>query len=106
MTPFSIEEIMEQVYPSNKVTVKLSRPLKTSTGEVSELIIREPTVFDKLLYEKQNGGPIEKELNMIANLCGLEVSDLHTLPAYDYSQLAEVTNDFLKSPEKRSSHNS
>lgn len=93
-------------YPANTTTVKLSRPLNTTKGEVSELHMREPTVFDKLLHEKQKGGLLEKEIAMIASLCGVEPAELHKLSAYDYSQLGKAVNAFLLPPEDRSNPDS
>lgn len=92
-------------YPANKKTIKLSRPLTVGATEVTELHMREPLVFDKLNYEKQKGSALEKEINMIAGLCNVEPAELHQLTAYDYSQLGDALNDFLESPENRSSNN-
>lgn len=89
-------------YPANARTVKLTRPLITASGEVDELHLREPTVFDKLCYDKQKGSALEKEIGMIASLCGVEPSELHKLTAYDYSRLGDALNDFLLAPEERS----
>ncbi|EMO5715817.1 phage tail assembly protein [Enterobacter bugandensis] len=89
-------------YPADKKTIKLSRPLTIGATEVTELHMREPLVFDKLLYEKHSGSPLEKEISMISSLCGVEPAELHQLTAYDYSQLGDALNNFLKSPEKRS----
>lgn len=90
-------------YPANSKTVKLTRSIIKDGVEVEELHLREPTVFDKLNYEKQKGSALEKEINMIASLCGVEPSDLHALPAYDYSQLGKALNEFfLLAPEERS----
>lgn len=89
-------------YPANVKTIKLTRPFKKDGVEVEELHLREPTVLDKLSYEKQKGSALEKEISMIASLCGAEPTELHQLTAYDYSQLGDALNDFLLAPEERS----
>lgn len=93
-------------YPSNVSVVKLSRPLNTTKGEVEELHLHEPTVRDKLLYEKNKGSTLEKEISMIASLSGVEPAELHELSAWDYSQLGAALNAFLLPPEARSNSSS
>lgn len=92
-------------YPANIKTIKLTRPLKVGGTEVEVLNLREPTVFDKLMYEKQKGSALEKEIGMIASLCDVEPAELHQLTAYEYSQLGDALNDFLLAPEDRSKNN-
>ncbi|MHA1066999.1 phage tail assembly protein [Enterobacter ludwigii] len=89
-------------YPASTRTIPLTRPLVVGTKEVTSLHMREPLVFDKLNYEKQPGSPLEKEINMIASLCGVEPEELHKLTVYDYSLMGNALEDFLKAPEKRS----
>lgn len=93
---------MTTPYPSTATTIKLTRPLMTTQGELAELHLKEPTVRDKLLHEKSKGGPLEKEVALIASLCGIEPAEIYTLSAYDYKQLGEALNTFLLPPEERS----
>ncbi|SUW63302.1 Uncharacterised protein [Buttiauxella agrestis] len=93
-------------YPANTIVITLSRPFKLNGEEVTELTLREPRVVDKLTYEKTAGGPLVKESTMIATLCGLNASDIHNLPAYDYEQLTDAVNRFLLPPEERESQSS
>ncbi|WP_162303053.1 phage tail assembly protein [Buttiauxella sp. 3AFRM03] len=93
-------------YPADTTVITLSRPLKTTTGEKTELHLREPTVRDKLAFEKTQGGALEKEITMIASLCGVEPSELYLLSAYDYAQLGRAVDTFLLPPEERSNPNS
>lgn len=93
---------MTTPYPANTTTIKLTKPLITARGEYTELHLKEPTVRDKLLHEKSKGGPLEKEVSLIASLCGIELAELYTLSAYDYKQLGEALNTFLLPPEDRS----
>ncbi len=89
-------------FPANTKIIHLSRPFLLNGDTVEQLEIREPTVMDKLLFEKNKGGLLEKEVTMIASLCNLNPGDLHTLPAYDYDRLTEAFNDFLLPPAERS----
>lgn len=88
-------------YPATTAVITLSRPLTVAGNELTELNMREPTVYDKILMEKEKGVATERESIMIARLCDLEAKDLHPLPAYDYEQLVEAFNRFLLPPEKR-----
>ncbi|HEY2454153.1 MAG TPA: phage tail assembly protein [Scandinavium sp.] len=88
-------------YPANTTLITLSRPFKLNEKEVETIEMREPTVFDKLAFEKNKGAPLEKEVTMIAGLCGLNPGDLYKLPAYDYEQLTEAFNAFLLPPAER-----
>ncbi|MEZ2603342.1 phage tail assembly protein [Kluyvera intermedia] len=89
-------------YPANTTLITLSRPFKLDGAEVETIQMREPTVFDKLAFEKNKGAALEKEVTMIAGLCGLNPGDLYQLPAYDYEQLTTAFNDFLLPPAERS----
>ncbi|MHC5177423.1 phage tail assembly protein [Serratia rhizosphaerae] len=88
-------------YPANTTVVTLSRPFEINGKAVTEIALREPTVRDKLMYEKSAGGSMEKESLMIASLCGLNQADLLLLPAYDYDQLVGAFNRFLLPPADR-----
>nr|WP_159465778.1 phage tail assembly protein [Scandinavium goeteborgense] len=89
-------------YPANTTLITLSRPMKLNGEDIESIQMREPTVFDKLLFEKNKGAALEKEVAMIAGLCSINPGDLHQLPAYDYDQLTEAFNDFLLPPAERS----
>lgn len=85
-------------YPANTTVIVLSRPCVISGKEVTQFEMREPTVRDKILFEKQSGTNLEKEMTTVASLCGIEKDDLLLLPSWDYSQLVEKMNDFLLLP--------
>lgn len=88
-------------YPATTATVKLSRPFAINGEEVTEVTLREPTVRDRILLNKGTGDAAEKELAMISGLCGLNSSDLMTLPGYDYDQILLAANRFLLPPAQR-----
>ncbi|YCI30875.1 phage tail assembly protein [Erwinia sp. PK3-005] len=91
-------------YPANTITVTLSRPLDLNGETLTTLTVREPTVRDKIMFEKTKGDLMEKELAMIASLCDRAPQDLYPLPSYDYDQLVKAFNDFLLPPEERQSN--
>lgn len=88
-------------YPATTTTVILSRPVDLNGETVTSLTVREPTVRDKIMFEKARGDFMEKELAMIASLCGRAPEDLYGLPSYDYQQLVKAFNDFLLPPAER-----
>jgi hypothetical protein len=89
-------------YPANSITIILSRPYSLNGTDITEMTMREPTVRDKILFEKMAGGPQVKEATMLASLCGLSGPEaLYNLPCYDYDQLTEAFERFLLPPEER-----
>lgn len=88
-------------YPADTVVITLSRPFTIDGKEVTEITMREPTVRDRIMLNKGQGDSAEKELNMIAGLCGLASADLYTLPGYDYDQLTSAFERFLLPPDQR-----
>lgn len=81
----------------DKAIVKLSRPFEFNGKETVQLTMREPMVIDMLKYEKDKGGDLERESRYIANLCAFDdPSEIHRLPVYDYQQLADQLDKFLK----------
>ena len=92
-------------YPATSTTITLSRPVDLNGETVTSLTLREPTVRDKIMFEKARGSLLEKELAMIASLCGRSAEDLYGLPACDYDQLVKAFNDFLLPPAERQSNN-
>lgn len=91
-------------YPATSTTITLSRPVDLNGETVTSLTLREPTVRDKLMFEKAKGSLLEKELAMIASLCGRSSEDLYGLPACDYDLLVKAFNDFLLPPADRQSN--
>ncbi|MFQ3394676.1 phage tail assembly protein [Enterobacter mori] len=91
-------------YPATTTTVNLSRPVDLNGETITSLTLREPTVRDKIMFEKAKGSLLEKELAMIASLCGRSPEDLYGLPACDYDQLVKAFNVFLLPPAERPSN--
>lgn len=85
-------------YPANTKVILLSRPCVMGGAEVTQVEMREPTVRDRILFEKQQGSNLEKEMSIVAMLCNVEKNELLHLPGWDYSQLVETMNDFLLLP--------
>jgi hypothetical protein len=81
VAPFLYEE-NKMDYPANTTVVTQSRPFTINGKNVTEITLCEPTVRDKLMYEKSARGTMEKELLMIASQCGLYQADL-LLPGYE-----------------------
>ena len=91
-------------YPATSTIITLSRAIDLNGETVTSLTLREPTVRDKVMFEKAKGSLLEKELAMIASLCGRSPEDLYGLPACDYDQLVKAFNDFLLPPAERQSN--
>lgn len=92
------------IYPASTTVITLSRPFTVKGAPITEIEMREPTVRDRLMLSKGKGDAAEKELAMIAGLCGLEVAEMLTLPGYDYDQLLEAFKDFFLPPDQRASN--
>lgn len=93
-------------YPASTTVVTLSRPFTVKGAPVTEIEMREPTVRDRLMLAKGKGDATEREVAMIAGLCGLEVAELIMLPGYDYDQLLEAFQRFFLPPDQRLKSNS
>lgn len=76
--------------------LKLKYPFKTKNEqEVTELEVRRPKVHDQVLAAKKSKDPIEQEITILANLCGLAPEDIHEMDGADYQALQEVYTGFF-----------
>lgn len=76
------------------VTITLSRPFAIDGNEVTEFTMRTPLVRDLIASRKAAGTTEEKNLDLIARLCGFAPADLYALPSYDYEQLCDAADLF------------
>ncbi|WP_241608995.1 phage tail assembly protein [Rosenbergiella australiborealis] len=90
------------MYPSSSQTIILYTPLTLANGsQLTEIALREPTVRDRILREKDRGSEGEKDARMLALLCNMNEEDIYALTAADYLQLEEAFNVFMLPPSKR-----
>lgn len=90
------------MYPSSLTTIPLYTPLTLQNGtQLTEVTMREPTVRDRIIREKDRGSEGEKDARMLALLCNMNEQDVYALTAADYLQLEEVFNVFMLPPDKR-----
>lgn len=75
------------------VDVTLSRELTTGALKTKQIRMREPTVGDELAVAGK--GDIEREINLLANLCDLAPRDMHQVPLRDYKRLQVAVGFFL-----------
>ncbi|AVJ17483.1 hypothetical protein CLM71_10195 [Serratia sp. MYb239] len=89
-------------YPGSNVEIKLYSPLTLADGsKLEKVTMREPLVRDRIEYVKRPGSDAEKEIGMLADLCGMNVEDVYQLTAADYYQLEAAWNNFLLPPGER-----
>lgn len=77
------------------VEIKLSKPIKVNGAETSTLTMREPTVGDQLVMDAMSGSPAVKEMQLLANLCGVASDDLKAMSLKDYAKLQKAFTGFL-----------
>lgn len=78
--------------------ITLSRPLKTTAGEVSTLTMREPLVEDHLASEEMAGADASNarvEATLFAVICGVAPEDIGRLPMKDYKKLQDAYRSFM-----------
>lgn len=77
------------------VEVELSKPITIDGKEVSSLRMRDPLVSDQYAASKAKGDEADKELMLIANLCGVTKDDLTRLTMRDYAKLQKALLGFI-----------
>lgn len=78
------------------VTITLRRALEVGGAKIGVLQMREPTVDDQIVAGSVKGSDAEKEVTLIANLCGLAPSDIRTLTLRDYRRVQEAFLGFTE----------
>lgn len=87
-------------------TIKLSKPLKTHTGEVNELVLKEPTArcffdFDEPFTIRFREGKYEIEyrnaamFNFIAHMANVDPIILKDLDGRDFMKARVAVSDYL-----------
>jgi hypothetical protein len=76
--------------------VPLRKSITVSGVLTKALRMREPTVADQLAMDKFTGSEADKELFMLANLCGVAPMDLHGLTMRDYKALQGAFLGFIE----------
>lgn len=91
-------------YPVDTKNIPLYTPIEGPDGQsIISLTMREPKVRDRLKFSYISGSEEQKELAMIADLCGQTVELLQELTIADYKQLEEQFLVFMVPPEHRES---
>ncbi|HFK7187634.1 TPA: phage tail assembly protein [Serratia odorifera] len=89
-------------YPGTTTVITLYSPLTLENGsKLTTVTMREPQVRDRIEFNKSPGSDAEKEAKMIATLCNMNIEDVYSLTAADFSQFEDAVNVFLLPPAKR-----
>ena len=80
---------------NGKATITLSRQQVIAGVPTRQLTMREPTVRDEQIAQKTGKGDAEREIALIANLCGLVPADIENMLSKDYRRLQEAYLGFL-----------
>jgi len=77
-------------------TVELKNPIKVNGVETSSLTMRSPKVKDLLSAEKAvKTGDAEREVYLMATLCGVAPKEIEDMELSDYQLLQEQSKSFL-----------
>lgn len=74
--------------------ITLARPATISGAKTSVLRMREPTVDDQLVLDEMKGTPVQKEINLFANLCEVAPEDIRKLTLRNYRRVQEAWENF------------
>jgi len=75
--------------------IKLKEPITFDGQRVSALNMHPPKVKDQLKAESHKGTDAEKEIRLMAVLCGVQMELIEELSLNDYRQIQEAFNGFL-----------
>jgi len=72
--------------------IELAKPLDIDGAQVSEIVMREPTVQDHLAAEMQAKGlgSAMQEITMFANLCNVSPEQVKTMTLRNYGRVQEA----------------
>lgn len=91
--------------PATSVTIKLDTPITLKNGSVlNAVVMRSPTVRDRLFRSKDRAPDLEADINMICHLTGLEYDDMLGMEGSDYLRLEAHFSNFLLPLAKRQSN--
>ena len=81
-------------YPNSTEEIALEYPITVAGAQVSVVQMRRPTVRDRILFDKDQGSEVEKELSMMARLCDMDPDQMMDLDAADYDRVQEQFTAF------------
>lgn len=87
-------------YPSETTSLPLEYPVTINGTEYKELIVRRPKVRDRLIADKQQKDPMDKEVHLFSLLAGVEPAVIQDLDEVDYEALQGVYLGFRKGKSK------
>lgn len=84
----------------NSVHVTLIYAIKIAGAEVNRLTMRRPKARDRLIAEDQAKGQsdLQADLQLIANLCEVDVKELEELDLVDLSAVQAELSKMIKFP--------
>ena len=85
-----------------EVIIELVQPIEIGGAKVDQITMRYPTVKDRLDADDYDGSPADRELFLMARLCGLAPDDFHAMHLADYSDLQEALGKFMGGQQKAS----
>lgn len=89
-------------YPAQVQVITLYTPIKDPQGnEITQISMREPKVRDRLKFSYMTGPEDQKDMSMIADLCGLPMATMEELTIADYKQLEDQFLVFMVPPQRR-----
>lgn len=74
--------------------ITLARPMTLAGAKLNALRMREPTVEDQLALDVMKGTPVEKEVQLFANLCEVAPDDMKKMTLRNYRRVQEAYENF------------
>lgn len=79
-----------------KKTISLDWPFEHNGSNVTSFTMRAPTVGDSMAAECTSSRDAEQEVHLIASLCEVDPSMIHSVDLSDYGKLQVALADFMK----------
>ena len=80
---------------SDKIVVKLRKPLTVGDNLISELTLREPTIGEVITAEKAAGGDAERLLSIIGQVAGVDAMFLRAMSVRDFKAVGAVVDGYF-----------
>lgn len=93
---------MTETARPTQVEIKLDFPVTVEAEKYSDLTMRRWKVADRLRVHRAGGDDAEKEIRMMADLCGVGTKVIEELDGSDYEKLLEVYKGFSSTAPSKS----
>lgn len=93
---------MTETARPSQVEIKLDFPVTVEAEKYTALTMRRWKVADRLRVHRAGGDDAEKEIRMMADLCGVGTKVIEELDGADYDKLLETYKGFSSTAPSKS----